>query len=120
MRKEQLDLLDYLNKLLQQDAEAKRKAEQIHLEPADDFDDDDDDCDSDCDCDQGPEEDEHGNWTDWREESDDDWEDDDDYEEEPAKLSNIIQNFVNKCAKADRLPTLEEAQTIAILHSIIK
>jgi len=117
MQKQQLDLLDYLNKLLQQDAEAKRKAEQSHLEPADDFDDDDDDCDDDCCCDQGPEEDEHGNWTDWREESDDDWEDD---EEEPAKLSNVIQNFVNKCAKADRLPTLEEAQTIAILHSIIK
>jgi len=115
MRKEQLDLLDYLNKLLQQDAEAKRKAEQIHLEPADDFDDDDDGC-----CDQGPEEDAHGNWTDWREESDDDWEDDEDYEEEPAKLSNIIQNFVNKCAKADRLPTLEEAKTIAILHSVIR
>jgi len=115
MQKQQLDLLDYLNKLLQQDAEAKRKAEQIYLEPADDFDDDDDD--DEYDCDQGPEEDEHGNWTDWREESDDDWEDD---EEEPAKLSNVIQNFVNKCAKADRLPTLEEAQTIAILHSIIK
>jgi len=111
MQKQQLDLLDYLNKLLQQDAEAKRKAEQIHLEPADDFDDDDED--------YTPEEDEHGNWTDWREESDDDWEDDDD-EEEPVKLSNIIQNFVNKCAKANRLPTLEEAQTIAILHSIIK